>query len=295
MSEKWGFIVNPVAGGGRGERILSELHRQIKSRGLNASVLMTTKPGEGTSLAEILAERGFNPVVAVGGDGTVNEVVNGIALKGITLGVVPAGSGNDFVHMLGFPERFKQDHWDALFQRQTGNVDLGICNGRYFINGMGFGFDALVASEVSEAKGARSYLFSVIKNLLFYREPVVFSIKDGTAIKRNCFLKTVGIGRRFGGGFLLTVDAEPDDGLFDICTADKLSVLQRLKLLLRVRRGTHIRCKEVRYYRTDSVVFQCEQVMPYHIDGEVLYAKNFEVKIIPSAIEVIINASNIRD
>ncbi|RME68116.1 MAG: diacylglycerol kinase family lipid kinase [Nitrospirae bacterium] len=289
MSLRWAFIVNPTAGGGRAKKIASELALLVSARNLNAKIVKTSSPSEGTLLAKALSEDGFNPIVAVGGDGTVNEVVNGIAKKGPILGVVPAGTGNDFIHITGFPESFTQKDWDVFFKAHTRRIDLGICNGRYFINGMGFGFDAHVASEVSRTEGKRRYMFSVLKNLLFYREPEITVFEKGTFKKRKCFLKTVGIGKRFGGGFLITARATADDGLFDICTAEEVSILRRLYLLLKVRKGNHINSKEVNYYRTDALRFHCREALPYHLDGEVLFSKTFDIKILPRAIEVIIN------
>jgi|Deesub1362B_J571_1020462.scaffolds.fasta_scaffold00036_80 YegS/Rv2252/BmrU family lipid kinase len=290
MVRKWGFVINPAAGGGRGEETAPEVYRQVQRLGIKAEIVKTSKPRHAELLSAMLAEGGCNPVVAVGGDGTINEVVNGIVNKGVTLGVVPAGSGNDFIHLLGFPENYTDQHWQVLTRAETRRIDIGVCNGRYFINGMGFGFDAHIASEVARGRSRRSYMLSVLKNLFLYRAPEVVSTVDGSTERRRCFLKTIGIGRRFGGGFLLTAKALPDDGLFDICTADELPLLHRLRLLLKVRRGTHVDCKGVKYYRVaSSITLQCNTEMPYHLDGEVLFAHRFEIQILPSAIDVIIN------
>ncbi len=292
MLKKWGFIINPVAGGGRAAKVASEVYFHVSRLGLKAEVIKTSGPGDAVELSSALVDKGCTIIVAVGGDGTVNEVVNGIAGKGVVLGVVPAGSGNDFVHLLGFPEKFTEFHWNALARAETRKMDLGICNGRYFINGMGFGFDAHIASEVARTGNRRAYMLSVLKSLFSYRATEVVSIINNTAVKRKCFLKTIGIGRRFGGGFLLTAKALPDDGLFDICTADELSLVQRIKLLLKVRRGCHVGYPGVKYYRLASpVVIQCETEMPYHLDGEVFYDSRFEIQLLPSAIDVIINPS----
>ena len=296
-NEKWVFIVNPTAGGGFGQELVPELERQISSRSVNAEIVLTEKHGHGSQISSDYLKRGYTHIMAVGGDGTMNEVAEPlIGNTRVTTGLVPAGTGNDFIQILGFPDRFSEQHWDLFFRQQTIPMDAGLVNGRHFLNGMGLGFDAQVASEnyvepdvVAKGSGKGKYIWHILKTLLFYRESRVTITTMEEKKETDCFINTIAVGRRFAGSFFLTPGAVANDGLLDVCMIKKLNLLQRLKILTMVPKGTHIEDPKVDYYQIDKIHVDFGKKVPYHVDGELYFDTKFEVTVTPGAVNIIFN------
>jgi YegS/Rv2252/BmrU family lipid kinase len=295
---RWGFIVNPIAGNGDGKRILPELKEQMARNDIRGDIALTERPGHATELAATFADEGCDCIIAVGGDGTMNEV--GKALldrKNIITGIIPAGTGNDFVQILGFPDRFEEVHWETFFKMPVISMDYGTCNGIPFLNGMGLGFDAEVAAKNYVAPGETKmggkgkYLRAILGTLFFYREHTVSITMNGTTTETPCFINTISNGRRYAGGFYLTPLAIANDGLLDVCMIKKLGLLKRLDILLKVPKGAHVNDKKVNYSTSDHVVVDFGQEVPFHVDGEVYYASKFDVQIHPGKIPIIYNSS----
>ncbi len=206
------------------------------------------------------------------------------------------GTGNDFIQILGFPDRFSQEHWDTFFQQSTIEMDVGKVNGLYFLNGIGLGFDAQVASknyvepgEVAKGSGKSKYLWHIISTLLFYKEGKATISSRDQKKETDCFMNTIAIGRRFAGSFLLTPEAIANDGLLDVCMIRKLNLLQRFKILSMVPKGTHIADRNVDYYQADKILVDFGKKVPFHVDGELYFDTTFEVGILPSALNIIYN------
>ncbi len=292
---KWAFIINPVAGNGFAKKHLDEIKNKIKESGVEAETAMTERKGHAVELAANFADKGFQNIIAVGGDGTVNEIVRSIIDRDITLGVVPAGTGNDFVQIPGFKGYFNEDDWNVFFNKNTIKMDVGRCNGNYFLNGMGLGFDAQVAAEnysdSDEVKSgsASKYLWHIIKTLLFFKEKQMYSLINGDKEQTKCFINTISIGRRFAGGFFLTPKAVANDGLLDVCMIKELTFPGRVKIFLKVPKGTHINDENVNYYQTDKLSLEFDNEVPYHLDGELFFASQFEVDILPKKLNLIYN------
>ena len=295
--ELWCFILNPTAGGGFGREIIPELENQLANRSLDASILITERHDHAIELSKQSLEKGCTHIIAVGGDGTMNEVARPlIGQKQVTTGLIPAGTGNDFIQILGFPDRFSQEHWDIFFQKATQLMDVGQVNGLYFLNGMGLGFDAQVAAknyvepgEVAKGSGKSKYLWHIISTLLFYKEgKATISSRDEVS-ETDCFMNTIANGRRFAGSFLLTPEAIANDGLLDVCMIKKLNLLQRFKILPIVPKGEHVNDPKVDYYQTEKIVVDFGKKVPFHVDGELHFDTTFEVGLIPRALTIIFN------
>ncbi len=292
--KKWVFIVNPIAGNGFARKYVSTIRDKAENQKLDYTLVFTEKKGHAAELAKEFAAKGYTHIIAVGGDGTINETAAGIMEQNVTFGVIPAGTGNDFVPILGFNERFSDDDWKIFLQEKTIEIDVGICNGNYFLNGMGLGFDAQVAAENykdGEVKkgGAQKYFWHIIKTLLFYQEKPMSVINEKDETRSLCFINTIGNGRRFGGGYFLTPGAIANDGYFDICMVEKLSLVERFLLFIRVPKGTHINDKKVNYYKTNKLLIQFNEKVPYHLDGEMYFDEQFIINIIPRNLKIIYN------
>jgi diacylglycerol kinase (ATP) len=298
QNNDWVFIINPSAGNGLAKTMKPKIDEMILKHNVYAEVVFSEKPGHAAQLARHYTASGSKYVIAVGGDGTFNEVSSALLNeKNVTMGIVPAGTGNDFIQILGFPDHFTEKDWDILFEKRTTKMDVGLCNGFPFFNGMGLGFDAQVAAENyteegKEKKGGKNkYIYHIIKTLLFYREKRMSVLSSGNNHETDCFINTVSIGRRFAGGFFLTPKAIANDGVLDVCMIDKLSLAERLRILLKVPKGKHVQDKKVNYYQTSKIDLEFTHEVPFHLDGELHFSKRFDISILPEAINIIYNPS----
>jgi diacylglycerol kinase (ATP) len=296
QNNKWVFIINPVAGNGFTLTLVDKIKEMVSKFKLQADLVYTTKKGHATELAKEYAEKGYTKIIGVGGDGTFNEIASSLICKlDITAGLIPGGTGNDFIQITGFPGRLKEEDWDTFFSMNVMPMDVGQCNGKIFLNGMGLGFDAQVAAENYSAPGEvkrggkNKYIWHILKTLLFFREKKMTVLSDGKKIETDCFINTVSIGRRFAGGFFLTPKAIANDGLLDVCSIKRLSLFQRLRILLMVPKGTHINDKRVNYYQTEKLSIEFPEKVPFHVDGELYFSEKMEISLLPCALRVIYN------
>lgn len=283
------LLTNPAAGRGRAagreERIVAAARRLLRE----VIHYRSNSPGDLRQYAEGLKNSGARIIVA-GGDGSIHEVVNGLAGGNSTLGFVPVGSGNDFVKMLNIPVDVEK----ALQVIVAGNhrrVDVGKIGDRYFLNGVGIGFDAQVVIEsqtVRHLRGIGIYLMSVLKTLRKYRNyPVILSLSD-RQIEREIFMITVGNGQCQGGGFYLTPHAQVDDGQLDVCIFEALNRRQVLKNLPKAIKGRHVLLPQVEYRQTRKVTVHSTVPIPVHADGELLSKgmEEIEIEVVPAMLNV---------
>jgi len=296
QNRKWVFIINPVAGGGFAHSLTGKINEMIRKLDLEADVVNTSYKGHATELSRLYAEKGYRYIIGVGGDGTLNEIA--AALIGnteVVTGVIAGGTGNDFVQITGFPGRFREQDWETFFKANTIELDAGFCNDKIFLNGMGLGFDAQVAAQNYTAPGEvkpggkNKYIWHILKTLLFFNEQKMTVLANGHTTTSDCFINTIAIGRRFAGGFYLTPQSIANDGLLDVCSINRLSLAQRLYLLPKVPKGTHINNDKVHYYQTSKLSLEFPAEVPFHVDGELYYARHFEVRILPKALNIIYN------
>ncbi len=299
MKNKWVFIVNPIAGNGYAREVIDEITKRCKEHKIDHDIVLTAGKKHATELAKQYADKGYDHIIAVGGDGTINETANGITGRaGITFGVIAAGTGNDLIQIMGYNNHFQEEDWDAFFRQETISMDVGVCNGNYFYNGMGLGFDAQVAAENyteddthDVKRGSKNkYLWHILKTIVLYKEKSMSVIADGVKKETLCFMNTVSIGRRFAGSFFLCPEALANDGLLDICAIKQLSIPGRLKVFMHVPKGTHVGMKSVNYYQTDHLEIEFREKVPYHLDGELYFDSKFKISLISGGLKVIYNS-----
>ena len=249
----------------------------------------TTGRGDAIRLAEDAVRAGWPAVLAMGGDGTVHEVANGLlrasdaeGAAAAALGVMPVGSGNDFALIAGIP----RDPVDAARRIASGaerRVDVGRVGERWFTNGIGAGLDARVAVEANRNRRFRGigiYLWALARVLRTFRPPVIrVETDDGEVIERPLTLVSVGNGGRHGGGFWLCPDAAIDDGLLDVCVCDGVGKLELLRILPKTLRGTHVGESCVHMRRVRHVHITSDSLLPVHADGEILAEDAHELDI----------------
>lgn len=276
----YSIILNPEAGKGQGRRLLPRVEEGFRSRGARYELLQTKEPGDATRLA---AEARGDVIVAVGGDGTVNEIANGLLENPRPLGVLPAGSGNDFIKAIKVPRKLPAA-LEVLFRGQTFPIDVGFVRtgdrqegrnspGRHFVNGVGIGFDAAVAAKTAEIRfltGLPLYLAAVFQTLGKYEPPKFSMVIDGRRRDSSNLLIAIGNGPCAGGGFYLTPDARIDDGLFDVCLIDPVSIPTILRLMPKVMVGKHQKEKQVKFLRAKEISMTAETRFYVHADGEIV-------------------------
>jgi diacylglycerol kinase (ATP) len=296
--QNWIFIINPVAGNGVAGEYADTVKAMIRQRQLDAELVFTERRGHATEIANEYVQKGFQHIIGVGGDGTFSEIVQSLVdKKDVTFGAIPAGTGNDFINILGFSDHFSEKDWETFFEENTVQMDVGKCNDHYFINGMGLGYDAQVAFENYEAENSRAvkrggkskYWKHILKTLVTYKEKDMQVTYQDQTRNTKSFLNTIAIGRRLAGGFYLTPKAIANDGLLDICMISELSLPGRIKELLRVMKQAHTEDAVVNYFSTDRIVFEFEKEVPAHLDGEMYFGSRFEVSVLPGHLKTIYN------
>lgn len=288
------LIVNPKAGRGAGRRLGPQIERLLCAGGLECTTYISGAPGEVTAYAAKACHAGWDTIVVVGGDGSVNEAVNGIMEAGrpARLGVVPVGTGNDFVEAAGIPS-----DWRAACERvragRVREVDVGVCNGHYFANGIGAGFDAEVARDarrITWLRGDAVYYAALLRTLARgVRGPRVTIEDDAGVVVEAVTLVEVANGPWCGGAFHIAPGASIDDGLLDVVIARAVSRAGVLRFAPRVVAGTHLGLPIVQHRRTRRVAITCDEGLCVHADGEIIDddAYRLEIELLPRALGVL--------
>lgn len=271
------FIVNPIAGSGRALKVSNNIKKICEEEMIDYQIIYTNKKGEATKIASRI--KGRNIVFAVGGDGTLNEVLNGLMGSKNILGVIPAGSGNDFYRSL------------EKMNDQMPLIDIGEVNNKYFINVVSIGIDAEIgnnASVMKKIKVPRTQIYnaSIVYTFFKYKfKDIDFEI-DNTKGKEKCTILTVCNGEMYGGGYKIAPEASLCDGYFDVYFVKKISKLSIPLLIGKLKNGTHGSDKAVKKVKANKIKFKCDKELVCGYDGETLIAKKFKIKMHEKAMLV---------
>ncbi|HHV46443.1 MAG TPA: diacylglycerol kinase family lipid kinase [Tissierellia bacterium] len=272
--EKILYIVNPVAGGGKTKELVPLIESTMKHRNIEYSIVFTTKPKEGTDLAKEGLNEGYTLIVAVGGDGTVNEVAYGIIETGRgILGILPSGTGNDLARSLGISLNPKEA-LETILEGKTKNIDIGKANDNLFLNISSIGFDAevvIVTDRIkTKIKSSISYVIALLITIFRFKCIRVEMEIDGLTIKDNILLIAVGNGKYYGGGIKILPMSNVEDGYFHVCTVKKISKLKLLFLLPTIVNGSHInQRKYVNIYKARNIKVRTMEKSYLNVDGEI--------------------------
>ena len=275
----------------------------MRDCGLDFDLVRTERPWHAAELAQRACAEGYDVVVAVGGDGTANEVLNGLMSakqsgKTATMGVLCVGRGNDFAFGVGVPRGL--DGCRVLAQGHRRAIDVGRVigglypQGRYFGNGVGIGFDAVVgfvAAKMRRLTGFASYVVAALETIfLYYRAPLLRVVYDGQTLTLPALMVSTMNGRRMGGGFMMGPNASPDDGLFDLCIVGQVSRARTFALIPKFMNGTQATHPAIKTAQARRVtVTAIKGALPAHGDGETLCTEGQELtmELLPRQVEII--------
>jgi diacylglycerol kinase (ATP) len=257
-----------------------------------AEIVETRGPGDAEAQAMRAAAEGFGPVMVVGGDGTIQEAVNGLMRSPSPppLGIVAAGSSNDVVRSLRLP-RDPVKAARLAWSDRADAVDLGMCNDRYFLNVAGVGLDTVVVAAVNArpgrwSRGRSGYIVQVLRELRRFENPAFTISLDGRAIETPSTLLAVANLRYFGGGMKIAPEASPVDGYLDLWIGGDLSRREVLALMPAIFLGQHGRHPKVSHHRVTCVRIECAVPMEVQLDGEILEALPAEFRVVPRALRI---------
>lgn len=283
------FIVNPTAGNGYALKIEQQVQAEIARRGLDSYFVHTECPGHATDLAKVaVATDACTGVIAIGGDGTAYEVACGLMNSGIPMGIIPAGTGNDFIKTVNIPKK-PMEALEFILTHEARPVDVGGLNDRLFLNVCGTGFDVTVLDYTLAAKkycrGLLPYLIGLIRGIAHYKPVYVRFTVDGHTEEREVLICSIANGRYFGGGIAICPEATADDGLLDLVIAEhqprwKIPFLVPTLLMGGIDKfsfTTHKRCKNVELY---------SKGMRLNADGEVSEMDEAKFSVLQGALRL---------
>ena len=250
---------------------------------------MTKAPGHATELAYAAAQSGVETVLAIGGDGTAVEVARGLIGTPAALGVIPAGTGNDFIKTLGLPKD-PLAALDFVLAHPARDTDVGDVNGRLFLNEIGTGFDVTVLDFAQKAKrlfrGLLPYLYGVIRTLFHFRGiQLSYAMDGGEMVTKDVFVIAVANGGVIGGGIPIAPEAQADDGLLDVVVVNKIRFRNLPARLIGLMRGKILSFPETQFIRAKKVFFSADK-MRVNIDGEVTDEASVEARLLPKALRI---------
>lgn len=309
MITSYTIIVNPIAGKGYAARKLPAIEKFMEKNKLDYDIILTRHPGHAITLSEEHGRKKSNAVIAAGGDGTCNEVINGLMLSHkhgrhkACFGVLPLGRGNDFAHGAGIPPKF-EEALEVVKNQNINPIDIGLVTGgyfpegRYFCNGIGVGFDTIVglrAAKLKHVHGAAAYVIGALQTFIKYPVPPEIMIKhDNDSITLYTAQISIMNGSRMGGIFHMAPNADNKDGLLDLCISSKITRRQAVRALINYTKGTQDKLDYILTERTGSIqLVAVKGGMAVHADGETvcIEGKKLQIDCLPSALNVITGTS----
>ncbi len=301
------FIINPAAGKGKSLELIPYIQECFKDKENDEFIIeMTKHPGHAEAIAKMYSVAEECRIYSVGGDGTVNEIVNGLAGTPASLGIIPTGSGNDFIRSLNIAPDILNDIKTLISQTINGTVktiDFAKVNEKYFINISSIGFDANVVFNADKFKkkpgitGSMAYLLSIIYTVFKHKISKIRVDIDGKKLNIDALLVAVANGKYYGGGMMPAPDAVLDDGLMDICMVSEVSRIKILNLFPKYMKGKHSVINEVSFYKGKRLLIDSDEDLCVNIDGEIISASSVKFEIVEAGIKIIIPQSqtNIED
>ncbi len=291
MSKKIKFIINPISGIKHNrDRLKLIITNTFTSDEFVYHFQQTTAPGDAFQIAKKSLDQLFDIVVAIGGDGTVNEVASALVNTNVPLGIIPAGSGNGLARGLGIPLGIKQAT-QTIVEGKVQQIDVGQMQERYFFATAGAGFESVVGKRFNEGiiRGPLPYIFWGFHEFLRYKPQEVVLKFDHQIIRKKALLVAIANTMQLGNGAIIAPQAKPDDGLLDVCIIDDINILQALFNLPSLFTGLIENNPYTKFYRTSNLEIIRPQAALIHVDGETLDGEEIlNISLLPNALNVIV-------
>ncbi len=306
---RYRIIANPVCARGAGARKIAEIKQKLDRQGLDYELIQTSHPWHAFDLARQAVLDGIEVVAAAGGDGTSNEVLNGMmsarqnGQPPSIMAVLPIGRGNDFAYSMEAPMDLAETI-QAMVESKTRTIDVGYIkggdfpNGRYFGNGVGIGFDTVTGLEADKLpyiNGFITYLMAAIRTIFLMKAPLVEIEVDDAQWVQSTMMVSIMNGKRLGGGFWTAPHGLGDDGLFDLCIANEVTKPQMFALIPRFLKGTQEGHSAIRTSRGRRVkVSALKGTLAAHADGELISrgCQQLELEILPRQVQLVVTKSD---
>ena len=270
------IVCNGLAGGGRAIALSRRIAEELQSRNIRNTLFSENWPADFNR---------FTDVWIVGGDGTLNYFFNKYPGIRLPLVIFSGGTGND-VHSLLYKSKTFDEQLQIALTATPRPVDAGKCNGKYFINGVGIGFEGAVAKSLTGKKKKRSgkaaFMGTILRKVFFYSSKKYKASSNEYSVEDQKLLISVMNGHRAGGGFHIAPSSAIDDGLFDVIMVDKLHPFQRLRWLPVIEKGKHLALPFIKHFQTKKLIITSEEPMDTHLDGEYYSAKRVEIELLPA-------------
>jgi len=304
---RYKIIVNPTSGRGFAEKMIPAIEEKLKEIGLDFDLVQTERPWHAAELAERAALDDYDVVIAASGDGTANEVLNGLmnaqnkGKNNTAMGIITVGTGNDLAYGMNIPGNF-DECFKVLSEDKRRLMDIGLVSGgdypdgRYFGNGVGMGFDAAVGFEAVKirwTRGLLAYLIAALRTVfLYFSAPLVQITYDENCIEQTSLMTSIMNGQRMGGGFYMAPNGDPGDGWLDLCIAASPSKMRIFQLITYFMKGTQATQPEVKTGRARKIsITAIKGTLPAHCDGETLCysGDKLVIELLPKRLEFIIS------
>src|SRR5215203_2239322 len=270
------IVCNSLAGGGRAIALSKRIVSELQSRNIRNILYSSDWPADFNSCTDVWI---------VGGDGTLNYFFNKYPGIRLPLVVFNGGTGND-VHAVLYKDQSFDEQLQIALTVVPKLVDAGRCNQKYFINGVGIGFEGAVAKSLTGKKkkkpGKAAFMGTVLRKVFFYNSKKYKAFSDEFSMEDQKLLISVMNGHRAGGGFHIAPSSAIDDGLLDVVMVDKLHPFQRLRWLPVIEKGKHLDLSFIKHFRTKKLIITSERQMDTHLDGEYYTAKRLEIEVLPA-------------
>ncbi|MGM9837510.1 MAG: diacylglycerol/lipid kinase family protein [Paludibacteraceae bacterium] len=284
------FIINPISGTQNKKKLPKLIQQTLDSEQWLPNIVYTERAGHATELAQQFARMGFDAVVAVGGDGTVNEVACGLRDSKTALGILPMGSGNGFARHLNIPVHTNRAI-ELLNHSEPISVDYGLANDKLFVSTCGTGFDALIADQFagSTKRGLKTYVANILKDVLTYKAQTYHVTGDGIDLTHKAFLITFANAGQWGYEAYIAPKASVQDGQMDICIMSSSALWASPSLAVRLFTKSIDDSLFMDTIRAKEIVLEREDAAPFHIDGDpVEMPKDIHIRIVPDGLRVLV-------
>jgi YegS/Rv2252/BmrU family lipid kinase len=303
MDKGWFIIINPVSGGKRGRKVWETAQELLKKKGIPFECQVTSQALDASDIARTVVEQGYRKIFLIGGDGTLNEVINGVLEQKtvpsneVLIGIASVGTGNDFIKTLNIPSDYKK----ALALMTDGKervIDSGLVSyyfgtekkQRYFVNVAGMAFDAEVTryANLNKGGGAMAYHWSLVRSLFVYKSTKVKLQTENATIEQTCFCVNITNCKYAGGGMMVAPQAVPDDGLFAITYFGDLTKWEVIKNIPALFKGSFLDHPKIKVLSAKNVKVSSDTPIHLEVEGETLGTSPFEFTMLPGSIRILV-------